>query len=99
MMTEDAVDAAVENNESERRFEIGSGGAVAVLEYELSGGEIALTHTEVAPELEGRGLAAKLARAAFEYAKEQGLKVVPLCSYVAAYVRRHPEYEPLLRRE
>lgn len=96
-MAENAGDAAVENNEAESRFEVGGGDAV--LEYELSDGEIALTHTEVAPELEGRGIAGKLARAALEYARERGLKVVPLCGYVEAYIRRHPEYEPLVRVE
>lgn len=96
-MAEDEGRAAVENNEAEGRFQIGDGEAVAVLEYELSDGEIALTHTEVAPELEGRGLAGKLARAALEYARERGLKVVPLCGYVEAYIRRHPEYAPLVR--
>ena len=98
-MGQDAGEVVVENNESERRFQIGSGGEMAVLEYRLSGDEIALTHTEVAPELEGRGLAARLARAALEHARERGLKVVPLCSFVATYIRRHPEYEPLVRQQ
>ena len=96
-MENDAVE--VENNESEQRFQISSGGLAAVLQYELTGDEMALTHTEVAPGLEGRGLAAKLARAALEHARERGLKVVPACSFVAAYIRRHPEYEPLVRGE
>ena len=96
-MEKDADDIRVENNESEQRFQIGSGEAVAFLQYELSDGGMALTHTEVAPELEGRGLAAKLAQAALEHARERGLKVVPACSFVATYIRRHPEYEPLVR--
>lgn len=98
-MVDEAGEAAVENNESEGRFEVRSGGLLAVLEYELADGEMALTHTEVAPELEGRGIAARLARAALDHAREKGLKVVPLCSYVATYIRRHPEYQTLLRDE
>ncbi|HEX8354392.1 MAG TPA: GNAT family N-acetyltransferase [Pyrinomonadaceae bacterium] len=96
-MADNAGEAAVENNESEGRFEIRSGGLVGVLAYELAGDEIVLTHTEVNPEMEGRGMAALLAKGALEYARERGLKVVPLCSYVATYIRRHPEYRPLLR--
>jgi len=98
-MGTEAEELKVENNEAERRFEVASGGVLAVLQYEQAGGRLALTHTEVAPELEGRGLAGKLARAALEHAREQGLKVVPACSFVAAYIRRHPEYEPLVAGE
>jgi predicted GNAT family acetyltransferase len=55
-----------------------------------------MTHTEVAPELEGQGIAAELVRAALAHAREHGLKVRPLCSYVQAYTRRHPEVQSLL---
>lgn len=96
-MGQGADEVAVRNNEAEGRFEAGSDGPVAVLEYQLSGDDLVLTHTEVAPELEGQGLAGKLARAALEHARERGLKVVPMCSFVATYIRRHPEYEPLVR--
>jgi uncharacterized protein len=53
-------------------------------------------HTEVAPHLEGRGIAAALVRAAFDHAAAAGFKVLPACSYVHAYVRRHPETQSLL---
>jgi predicted GNAT family acetyltransferase len=98
-MGTDPEEFRVENNEAERRFEVTSDGVLAVLQYEQTGERLALTHTEVAPELEGRGIAGKLARAALEHAREQGLKVVPACSFVAAYIRRHPEYEPLVAGE
>ncbi len=55
-----------------------------------------LVHTEVPPQLERRGFASMLVRAAFHYAKENGLDVLPVCSFVSAWVRRHPEVEPLL---
>ncbi len=55
-----------------------------------------IVHTEVPPQLEGRGIAAALVRAAFEHAEPPGFKVVPACSYVRAYVRRHPETQALL---
>ena len=59
-------------------------------------GTMVIVHTEVPPTLEGRGIAAALVRAAFAYAREHGLKVMPACSYVRAYVRRHPETQALL---
>ena len=64
--------------------------------YRLRDGVMAITHTEVAPELEGQGLAGELVRAALAYARANGLKVRPLCSYVQAYMRRHPETQDLL---
>jgi predicted GNAT family acetyltransferase len=55
-----------------------------------------LTHTEVPPALEGRGIAAALVKAALDWARAEGLRVRPLCSYVVAYMRRHPETQDLL---
>jgi uncharacterized protein len=54
-----------------------------------------ITHTGVPHAWEGRGIAASLTQAAFEYARSRGLSVTPLCSYAAAYLRRHPEYDDL----
>ena len=94
-MSSDA-EIAVQHNEAESRFEATVDGHLAECEYLRQQGTIAFTHTFVPPELRGRGLAEKLARAALEYARQQKLTVVPACSYVAAYVRRHPEYASLL---
>lgn len=78
------------------RFEIRQPAGTAVLEYALSGGDIAMFHTGVPPELEGRGLGGKLVKAALDYARGEGLRVIPQCSFVRAYIDRHPEYAPLL---
>lgn len=86
----------VVNNEAKKRFELKAGGQVAVTEYMTPGDKIIFTHTEVPLGLEGNGIASLLARAALEWAKEQGFKVMPLCPYVAGYIRRHPEWKPLL---
>jgi uncharacterized protein len=59
---------------------------------------VAFTHTEVPPPLQGRGLAAALVREALAWAAAQGLLVRPLCSYVAAYLRRHPGAAPRVAR-
>jgi hypothetical protein len=71
----------------------------ACLMYRRTGQDIDLYHTYVPEVFRGRGIAERLCQAAFEYAKAQGLTVVPSCSYISgAYLKRHPEYEPLTRR-
>jgi len=87
----------VHNNIERKRFEIEVAGRLAIAEYMIVANErIILTHTEVHPDLEGNGLASVLARYAFDYARTEGLKIMPLCPYMAAYMKRHPEYHDLL---
>jgi predicted GNAT family acetyltransferase len=57
---------------------------------------IDLLHTEVLPEFEGQGLASKISTFAFEDARKRGLKVIPSCSYIQVFVRKHPEYGELV---
>ncbi len=64
--------------------------------YRLGDGVVTLFHTEVPRALQGRGVAAALVAAALDWARGQGLKVRPSCSYVAIYMRRHPETQDLL---
>ncbi len=73
------------------RFEATVDGHLSVCEYHLQGQTMVFTHTEVPPELAGRGIAAALVAAALGYAQVEGMKVLPRCSYVATYMRRHPE--------
>ena len=58
-------------------------------------GTITINHTGVPPEFEGRGIAAKLVNRAIADAREQGFKITPVCSYVVAQFRRHPEWADL----
>lgn len=88
----------VEHNVAGSRFEATVQGLVSVAEYELSGRRMIMTHTVVPSELRGRGIAEKLVRAALAYAQAESLSVVPACSYVAAFIKRHPEFQPLLAR-
>ena len=78
------------------RFGTEVDGHEAELIYEPEEGVIAIVHTGVPPEIGGRGIAAELVKAALEFARAAGLKVVPRCSYAAAYVKRHREYDDLL---
>lgn len=77
-------------------FEAELGEGRAVCAYRRDGPVLLLTHTEVPLALEGRGIAAALVRAALDWARAEGLRVRPLCSYVGAYMRRHPETQDLL---
>jgi predicted GNAT family acetyltransferase len=93
----DAIEVA--DNPQATRFELRlNGELVGFADYVLKGGTIILTHTEVQPEFEGRGLAARLARAALDGARDAGLTVIPRCPYIASYIERHPEYADLLAR-
>lgn len=86
----------VTHNESSRRFEAKVDGLLCRCDYRMHGDTMMLVHTEVPPQLEGRGIASLLVRAAFDHARRNGWDVLPVCSYVRAWVRRHPEVEPLL---
>ena len=88
----------VHHDEAAGRFYADVDGHRCVCDYRRQGDTLLFTHTEVAPQLAGRGIAAALVDAALEWARSQGLRVRPLCSYVAAYMRRHPRTQDLLAR-
>ncbi len=80
------------------RFETRVDGHVGVCVYRRDGDVLDVVHTEVPPALRGHGVAAQLVRATLDWARGEGLRVRPRCSYVAAYMRRHPETLDLLAR-
>lgn len=86
----------VEHLPARGRFQARVDGRLCVADYRRSGGHLQMIHTEVAPELQGRGIAAALVEAALTYARANGLKVEPLCSYVRSYMRRHPQTQDLI---
>ena len=88
---------AINNNTRKKQFENHFGGATSVLAYEIDGDTITFTHTEVPPEVSGGGIAAALAETALRYAETSGLKVVPRCQYVASYIKKHPEFQKLVK--
>jgi len=77
-------------------FEAAYPEGLAVCVYRRQGDVLLFTHTEVPVALEGRGIAAALVQAALDWARAEGLRVRPLCSYVATYMRRHPQTQDLL---
>lgn len=84
------------DNPAERRFEVVVDGLLGRLDYQRRNDVLVLEHVFVPEPLEGRGVAAALTRTALDAARSQGLRVVPHCSYVVAWLRRHPEYADLI---
>jgi len=81
-----------------RRFKIDVNGALAVLQYrEVDAQTLDYYRTFVPAALRGGGIASRLTDAALRYARDRDLKVVPTCPFVAAYIKRHPEFQPLVR--
>ena len=92
-------DIKVTNNIANQQFEVHIDDEVAVLIYRFYKDDIAFMHTEVPPKLEGKGIASSLAKYAFEWAKEHKKKVMVYCPYVAAFLKRHPEYNDLVDKK
>jgi len=87
------------HDQASNRFCVKLKGYEACLMYNRQGQELDLYHTYVPEVFRGRGIAEKLCKAGFEYAKANGFTVIPSCSYIAeTYLKRHPEYESLVKR-
>jgi predicted GNAT family acetyltransferase len=87
----------IRNNTALDRFELEVDGQLAVAYYRMTPGVITFVHTEVPQALSSRGIATKLIRGALEMVRGQGLKVVPQCPFVSAFMGKHPEYNDLLQ--
>jgi predicted GNAT family acetyltransferase len=88
---------AVRNNEVEDRFELFVDGMPAgVLTYQVQGDDFALTHTEIDPDFEGRGMGSELISHALDQVRASGNGVLPYCPFVLAYIQRHTEYLDLV---
>jgi predicted GNAT family acetyltransferase len=83
-------------NEEENQFELHTKEGTAFLEFIREGEKIFLTHTETPEALRGQGIAADLVKQSLQRAKDNGLTVVPSCSFVAKYVNNHPEWNDIL---
>ncbi|MGN6580332.1 MAG: GNAT family N-acetyltransferase [Bordetella sp.] len=86
----------ITHDESRGRFACIVDGYHCELDYRVDGQRMVILHTGVPHQVGGRGIAADLTCAALDTARSRGWKVLPLCSYAEAYVRRHPEYSDLL---
>ncbi|WP_369054704.1 GNAT family N-acetyltransferase [Kineococcus terrestris] len=90
------MDVTVTDEPERKRYEAHDGEVRAgFAAYALAGEMIVFTHTEVDPAFEGRGVGGALVRAALDDARARGLRVMPLCPFVEAWIRRHPDYADL----
>jgi predicted GNAT family acetyltransferase len=93
------MDPQVQHEPNFHRFAVHLDDAVAVLTYREEGDGIYLVHTEVPATMEGKGIGGQLAKAALNYSREKGLKVVARCPFVISYLQRHAEYSDLVKAE
>lgn len=89
----------VENNEEKKRFEINLADGTAFIQYTKRGEDVYnLYHTEVPAQFGGKGVGSALAKGTLEYIKAEGKQIIPTCPFVAAYLKKHPEYEDLVKK-
>ncbi|MEJ7745905.1 MAG: GNAT family N-acetyltransferase [Luteimonas sp.] len=86
---------AITHDRVGRKFTTSVDGHEGHVDYESDDGRIVITHTVVPAEIGGRGIAAELVKAALDFARDEGLKVEPRCSYAEGYLQKHPEYASL----
>jgi predicted GNAT family acetyltransferase len=90
------MEEKVIHEKENERFVIYVEGHEVYVEYSMRNNLIDLHHTYTHPALRGKGLAALVVKAAFEFANENNLKVIPTCSYVQAFVRKNEQYNELV---
>jgi uncharacterized protein len=85
------------NNKAHHRYELAIDGHVAATYYKLADGIITFIHTEVPPELGGKGVGWKLIQGALDQVRADGLKVIAQCPFVKAFIEKHADYADLLK--
>ncbi len=93
-MAETFANGVIDNTDR-RRFELHEGGALALADYRVQDSRLIVPHVEAAHELRGTGAAGRLMEGVADAARQRGLKIVPLCPYADAWMRRHPETQDL----
>lgn len=86
------------DNETAKQYELHIDGHVPKIEYIKAQSQIYLTHTEVPKALEGKGIGGKIVKLVLEDIEEKGLMLVPLCPFVAQYIKRHPEWKRIVMK-
>jgi len=94
--SEDFRTTEVVHNSAEERFELRVGAVLCQLNYRRAAGKLVIYHTEVPQPFEGRGLAARMTRAALDFARSEKLQVEPRCPYTASFMQENHEYDDLL---
>ena len=90
------MEIEVSENKEKKRFEVSLEGKLALIDYIRAEDKMYLTHTEVPSEMEGKGIASSMVKQVFQQIRDENLKLVPLCPFVASYLKRHPEWKDIL---
>jgi predicted GNAT family acetyltransferase len=85
------------DNKADHRFELVVEGHLAAAYYKLAGNVVTFEHTEVPPELGGKGVGSKLVQGALDQIRSEGMNVIAECPFVKAWIGKHPEYKDLLK--
>lgn len=94
-----AEDFKLIDNEEKNRYEFRIDENIAEIDYIKSDGEIYFVHTEVPASMGGRGIGSELAEKALQDVERQGLRLVPLCPFIAGYIQKHPEWRRIVMQE
>lgn len=86
----------VTDNKQQQRFEMALEGGTVFAAYRRAGNVIEITHVEAPPALRGTGAAGQFMEALMATVRADGARVVPICGYAHAWMRRHPEHQDLL---
>ncbi len=86
----------VVNNAAQQRYELTVGGHIAATYYKMSDGVVTFVHTEVPPELGGKGVGSRLIRGALDQVRAAGLKLIAQCPFVKAFIEKNVVYQDLL---
>lgn len=86
----------VVNNKADHRYELELEGHLATEHYKLDGNVITFEHTDVPKELGGKGVGSKLVQGALDQVRADGLKLIPECPFVKAWIEKHPDYQDLV---
>lgn len=98
-MNVDLEKLEVIHNEEDHAFEVWIDGYRSKLDYIQEAKNFVITHVGVYPTFRGQGVAGKIVEAGLEYARQNSLRVIPMCSYAAAYIRRNPRHIELTNQE
>ena len=93
------MDYQLIDNKENNKYEFHVNGFNPKIQYRKTGGKIFLTHTEVPVELQGKGIGNLLIKEVLEDIRQKELKLVSICPFVAAYIKRHPEWSFLVSKE
>jgi uncharacterized protein len=85
------------NNRTEHRYELAVDGHIAATYYEIADGVITFVHTEVPPELGGKGIGSRLIKGALDQVRAEGLKVIAQCPFVKTFIDKNAAYQDLLK--